>query len=202
MHNKMSFRISLFLLTLSLPGLSSAQTTGKALEPRIYSDTLEFKGTSADIYKHALDWITQTFKSASEVLEIQDPEQGVLLIKGQSIFQIFLREDTLEVPLHFTLSIRAMDNAYRYHIDDIFLNCYPGNPEIQIPFEILYQPKDLQQAHIRKTIHQYYPDISETESEALLQTLEMIYPQCRSKGEGNIRGIIGLLTRYMHKQAG
>lgn len=175
----------------------------KQSKHRVYTEAIESQGSANDLFFKAKEWVMKTFKSADEVIRLEDPESGQLILDGQSV--LFLYEssghaDTLTLPIHFVLDIQTIGGAYRYTLDQIQVNCYPENPEIEVPFEVLSQDSEDQKKHIRNVLAEIKPDLSESEIRSEETRLLQRYQECRSKGNATLEGIIGLLKRHMNRK--
>jgi len=83
---------------------------------------VELEGVSKDeIYKRALLFITKEFKSAKDVIQLQDKEEGRIIGKGALLYNAAPFNPGLNYSGHFffTVTIECKDGKYRYVIDQI-----------------------------------------------------------------------------------
>lgn len=99
----------LLILILFIPFISFAQE---------YSEVVEVSGKSIDqLYASAREWFALTFKSANNVLQMDDPISGILIGKGFENFS----ESTLEWNLYFTIKVMVKDGKYKCEMFDFFV---------------------------------------------------------------------------------
>jgi len=76
----------------------------------ILSNVEVVEGASAkDLYKRAISWVSDTYKNPKSVIQTQDADAGILLIKG-------LDKNNYEHKLKFEFK----DGKYRWNIYDIY----------------------------------------------------------------------------------
>ncbi len=69
--------------------------------------------TAKDLYTRTLLWISQTFKSPKSVIQVQNPEIGLLTIKARtSVTSLGSTE--------YSMTIQFKDGKYKYTITDIY----------------------------------------------------------------------------------
>jgi hypothetical protein len=84
-----------------------------------YSGVVEVAGaTQAQLYSRAYEWVVRTYKSAPDVLQMQDKESGKIILKGYTHALVRGRECG---PVSHTFSIYLKDGRYKYDITD-FVN--------------------------------------------------------------------------------
>ena len=66
-----------------------------------------------DLYTKALLWVSQTFKSPKSVIQVQNPEIGLLTIKAQTSV-------TSLGSIEYSMTIQFKDGRYKYTITDIY----------------------------------------------------------------------------------
>lgn len=67
-----------------------------------------------DLYDQAKEWVALNFRSAQDVIQLDDRENGHLIAKGN--FQIYYKMWNRHV--HHTMIIETKDGRYRYTIKD------------------------------------------------------------------------------------
>ncbi len=88
----------------------------------LYHETIAVPGKSKDeLYAAAKEWFVYAYKSANNVIQLDDPANGKLIGKGTFTVP-YLGE--LQVVRH-TVTIEVKDGKYRYFIDQFSINDYP-----------------------------------------------------------------------------
>ena len=135
---------NLFLLCLFIPLFSFSQQ---------YSEVVEIPDKTAEnLYATAREWFALSFKSANDVLQMDDAVAGKLIGKGSThVSESYITAGLVKVPIQidwnvkFAISIFVKDGRYKYDITDILINV-PGEilqvgsgtmtvPETEVPFE-------------------------------------------------------------------
>lgn len=77
--------------------------------------------TKEDLYKRALYWISQNFKSANDVIQLKDKEDGQIVSKGSFAYYAppFSVGTNYSGVFSFTFTFDCKDGKYRYAIDRI-----------------------------------------------------------------------------------
>jgi hypothetical protein len=75
--------------------------------------------TQKNVYSRAKLYFAETYKSAKDVIQLDDSEQGLIVGKAYTTgsYSVMLTIATLEV--WFTLKIECKDSKYRYTLDNI-----------------------------------------------------------------------------------
>jgi len=86
-----------------------------------YSNVVNVENTTKDnLYSHAKIWFADTFKSAQNVIQLDDINAGKIIGKGS-----VLLTNNNEY-LKFTLAINVKDGRYKYEIYDLFMLTFKG----------------------------------------------------------------------------
>jgi len=81
-----------------------------------YSEVVQVDSSSKiDLYKKAKKWFVTTYKSAKEVIQLDDPENGEIIGKGNFKVSYYSREPFIS----HTISISVKDGRYKYSITDL-----------------------------------------------------------------------------------
>ena len=79
-----------------------------------YTGVVEVLGvTQAQLYSRAYEWVAKNFKSAQDVIQMQDKESGKIIAKGN--VKAFIKKYP-QGHNSFTLSIYVKDGKYKYDI--------------------------------------------------------------------------------------
>ena len=80
------------------------------------------------IYDRAKMFFVETFKSAKDVIQLDDPDAGTIIGKGNASYSYFNVAATAVLTVYFTIKIEVKDNRYRYTITDIRYGQYKLDP--------------------------------------------------------------------------
>ncbi len=132
--------ITLFIL---IPGLLVAQE---------YSEVVEVPGKNVDeLYTTAREWFAVTYKSANDVLQMDDPVAGVIIGKGaMHVTESYVAGKGLyAAPIKldwypsFTLKVAIREGRYKYDITNINVSAAVASfGNVENPFEMYLDKKD------------------------------------------------------------
>ena len=95
-----------------------------------FSEVIELEGFSQnDLYLNAKEFFVNTFKSADDVIQMDDKEDALIIGKPLSVITITVMGMGTEVKLYYTIKIQSKDGRYKYEIYDLFFKTYP-NPQV------------------------------------------------------------------------
>ena len=86
--------------------------------------------TKDALYQRAKRWVVDAYKSAKDVIQLDDPDNGELVVKGK--FKTYWQTTFLagqDVYIAHTISISVKDGKYRYQMTDFVVSGY--NPSSQ-----------------------------------------------------------------------
>jgi hypothetical protein len=121
-----------------------------------YSEVVEVPGKSSDqLYSTAREWFAETFKSANNVLQMDDPIAGKLIGKASTkVSESYVAGGMIKVPMtidwypNFTIKVSVKDGRYKCEIIDITIKT-PGQnigttttPDTEIPFNNCLEGKE------------------------------------------------------------
>jgi hypothetical protein len=89
----------------------------------VYTAVTNADSTTKDVlYSNAKQWFAETYKSAQDVIQLDDKDAGTVIGKGlfKSGFTVFM--DALQVNVHHTVKIYVKDNKYKYEITDFIID--------------------------------------------------------------------------------
>lgn len=113
-----------------IEGLPIDSTTGKIT----LSEVLKVEGTNQDqLYSRAREWFVHTYKSADNVLQMDDKQAGKLIGKGWNP----LRYNTVQ--MWYTFSVYLKDGRYKYEISDIHYKSNASTVEVSVPIEKVFE---------------------------------------------------------------
>ena len=80
-----------------------------------YQGIVSVENKSAnDIYSKSKVWIVTNFKSANDVIQLDDKDNGKLIVKGNTTVLFTFMKTKYPSRVHFTLTIDIKDNRFRY----------------------------------------------------------------------------------------
>lgn len=112
----------LLLLTLLLmPGVLLAQQISMPIDSASnlisYQEVVSVEGASKDeLYIRATEWFAKTFKSAQDVIQMDDKSAGKVIGKGSAKNYYTVLMSPVEYYLNYTISITTKEGRYRYEI--------------------------------------------------------------------------------------
>lgn len=119
---KKTLLLTIFCLgiTLSL----SAQKSETTLELPLKDDVIFFENvvqvdsafTKKQLYTKGREWFVNYYKSAEDVLQMDDKEEGILIGKGLHKYDFFNGINSSSIALYFTVNLTVKDGKYRYQI--------------------------------------------------------------------------------------
>jgi hypothetical protein len=109
---------ALYLLAAQrLPGYSPADLDPLPIDPQThritYEGVVEVPGVSkSDLFTRANAWVVHAYRSANDVVQMQDKEAGQLIVKG-------LTRVSIGGVVRHTLTIYVKDGRYKYVLTDL-----------------------------------------------------------------------------------
>lgn len=92
-----------------------------------YSELVKIDSTTTqkELYSRAKEWVAITFKSAKDVIQMDDSENGILILKG--IMPISGGMYLADGKVDFTMKIQLKNGRYKYWITNFIHSSYkPG----------------------------------------------------------------------------
>jgi len=103
-----------------LPDLPRNDETG-AVE---YQQVVDVDGASADeLLSRARAWVAETYRSAQDVIQLDDPSAGRLIARGLTEYSVF----TVAVYVRHRLTVEARDGRYRVTVTDFEVQSASGD---------------------------------------------------------------------------
>ncbi|MDP2359137.1 MAG: DUF4468 domain-containing protein [bacterium] len=103
-----------------------------------YQEVIEIDTLSQnELYARAKSWIANAYRSANDVIQLDDPEKGIIIAKG------FTKNywNTNDLDIYHTLTIEIKEGRYRYTFSDfvmhfpLFRNSVASFPASEKPME-------------------------------------------------------------------
>jgi hypothetical protein len=119
--------------------ITNAQTINKNVETDNYDSQgiVELNDFSKDkIYKKSLEWIALNYKSAEDVIQLRDEEQGKIIAKGNFISKRFGKKGWIR----HTLVLDFKEGKFRYTYSDLAYYS-PGSGEMKFESKMISKKK-------------------------------------------------------------
>jgi len=78
------------------------------------------------LYLNSKQFFADAFKSANEVIQMDDKESGIIIGKGFVDISAKMLTATFPVKMWYTIKIQSKDGRYKYEIYDIYFENYPS----------------------------------------------------------------------------
>lgn len=123
----------LFFVLLSIVPLLSY---GQLIEelPKNEDGKLNFSGViqsesfkQNQLYLNSKQFFADAFKSAKDVIQMDDKESGIVIGKGFVDINAKMLGASYPVKMWYTIKIQSKDGRYKYEIYDIYFENYPPN---------------------------------------------------------------------------
>lgn len=96
---------------------------GFSQEPLVYTGVVETDSTLTknDLYINGKTWFAESFRSAQDVLQMEDKEASKLIGKSNIEYNsnVFLSSDRTRGWIRFTVNLQVKDGKYKYEISNI-----------------------------------------------------------------------------------
>ena len=105
-----------------------------------FSDVIKVDSLDkAALYINARKFMVSEFKSAKDVIQLDDKETGIIVGKGLMMIPVAVMFASTEVPVRFKISIECRETRYKYEISDFIVGKELAGSE----FPIQEKPKRL-----------------------------------------------------------
>lgn len=106
---------TLFILLLCTPALSFSQ------EKETFSGiVIDSTASHAELFSRANQWFANAFKSAQDVIQYSNKEEGKIIGKGNFELGISFMLNYIPGPATFTITVSVKDEKYKYEIKNVF----------------------------------------------------------------------------------
>jgi hypothetical protein len=101
--------------------LMSVSITVKS-QKYVIDKIIDSDSTSKDVlYFRAMEWFSTTYKSASDVIQMNDKDQGIIIGKGaMKTYVKILGTREYAGLVYYTIKLSFKDNKYRYEINNVY----------------------------------------------------------------------------------
>lgn len=123
---------SIFLLLFALmPLLSFAQLIDELPKDEsgklYYTEVIQIDSMKKQqLYLNSKQFFVDVFKSANDVIQLDDKESGIVIGKGFSEIYIKILGTPVAEQMWFTIKIQCKDDKFKYEIYNISFKNYPG----------------------------------------------------------------------------
>jgi len=148
-------RTKTILLIICTAFLYSCAAPGSLNLPKDENGNYEYQGvitvadkTQAELHDAAKEWVVLNFRSAQDVIQLDDPESGQLIAKGYYGIMMV----GMERQIYHTLRLESRDGRFRYTIND-FEYYTPGQQRMSLERTTLTQQQgDKIDERVKETI--------------------------------------------------
>ena len=92
-----------------------------------FNEVIQIDNTKKDeLYIRSKQFFVDTFKSANDVIQMDDKEAGVVIGKGYNDIYIKIMGVNNAVQMWYTIKIQSKEGRYKYEIYDIYFKIYPS----------------------------------------------------------------------------
>lgn len=143
-------------LILSAFILLAGLTTANAQTPISYSEVVQVEGATKDeLYQRAKNWFVDTFRSANDVIQLDDKENGQIVGKGNfSYSQKVTWAAVANNTIRFTAAITIKDGRYKYEFSNFEHSmAVPGTP---LNLGLITDAEPIRKGFPKKTIEKIY----------------------------------------------
>lgn len=152
-----------------------------------FSDVIQVpNSTKSSLYSAGREWFVETFKSADDVLQMEDRESGKLLGKGFSKIYVGGGIAITDTKLYYTIKLYFKEGRYKYEITNLYYlaspNRYNLSPQRQpaesVIIDNLYKPN----GKIRNLNAQYKTE-TQNEIKALIESIRISLAKSVESGD-------------------
>ncbi len=96
-----------------------------------FNEVIQLEGNSkAELYLRSKQFFVDVFKSANDVIQMDDKEAGIIIGKGFNDIYIKVMGMNTPIQMWYSIKIQSKDNRYKYEIYDIYFKSYASS---QVP---------------------------------------------------------------------
>jgi hypothetical protein len=138
----------LFFILLACSKNCVAQSIDSLTDNFKYDTVIVVKGNQNELFTKSKIWFTSSFKSAKDVLQTEDKNEGFIIGKGNLVYQYDLYtvkkkeikkfDETWTNRLYFTIKIYSKNDKARVIIEDIIIGGAAGIESLNRPLTYLY----------------------------------------------------------------
>jgi hypothetical protein len=167
----------IILLLLALPMLSISQNYDIPKDERGIITfekiiTVENK-TQKELYLLARTWFAEKFRSANNVIQMDNEESGVIIGKGSSEIYIVAIGIPVKFTMYFTLKIFAREGRSRLILTDIYYENYNEGKLIRNSAEdMMLSKKSLRKDGTPKNINNQYREQTIASKQKIFKSIE------------------------------
>jgi hypothetical protein len=135
-----------------------------------FSEVVEVANQSKDdLYLKAKAFFVNNFKSANNVIQMDDKEDGIIIGKGNSDFSISPGMGVnVYMKINFTIKIQSKDNKFKYDIYDIYYSGSYGD----VPAETWFSEKNYYKSNGKpRGVNEQYKDKTLAKINSIKQSL-------------------------------
>lgn len=125
MKNSILFILLLFPILLSSQIIDELPTDENGA--LYYSEVIQVEGADKnELYLRGKQFFAEIFKSANDVIQMDDKDSGIIIGKGFNDIHIKIMGMPIPIQMWYAIKIQPKDERYKYEIYDIYFKSYPG----------------------------------------------------------------------------
>lgn len=165
-----------------------------------YTDVIQVKGSKDELFSRAKKWTASAFKSAQNVIQAEDKEEGYLVIKGLFDANTYVIFNKIPVSqngvMDFTIALDFKESRYRYRIFDISFRPIGALVEMSTPIEAVLINEEEEAITIREESIKL--KVPKKYIEETIKVRFSMYDQYRKTATSTIEGLIKSLKSDMN----
>jgi hypothetical protein len=92
-----------------------------------FNEVVQVENAKKDeLYLRSKQFFVDVFKSANDVIQMDDKESGIVIGKGFNDIYIKVMGIPTAIQMWFTIKIQSRDGRYKYEIYDVYFKSYPS----------------------------------------------------------------------------
>ncbi|WPY97634.1 DUF4468 domain-containing protein [Christiangramia sp. OXR-203] len=92
-----------------------------------YSEVIQVENADKnELYLRSKQFFAEIFKSANDVIQMDDKDSGIIIGKGFNDIYITVIGIATPIQMWYSIKIQSKDDRYKYDIYDIYFKSYPG----------------------------------------------------------------------------
>jgi hypothetical protein len=121
----------IFLISIFVPMTSFGQLIDelpKSEDGKLnFNEVIQVDSIKQDqLYLNSKQFFVEVFKSAKDVIQMDDRESGIVIGKGFNDIYSKMLGSSFPVKMWYTIKIQSKDDRYKYEIYDIYFENYPS----------------------------------------------------------------------------
>lgn len=134
-------KIQFFILVFSIFIFTFSFSQEPIAEPLTFSEVVKVDTSvsAKELYSRARTWFAETYRSAQDVIQMEDKEEGKIVAKGAIKYNsnVFVGSLGTKGWIRYTLTIIVKDGRYKFDMTNFIHEGNPLNDSGAISFELI-----------------------------------------------------------------